>query len=219
MATRSLARSTTAPDRGTERATEARSRKRAAPTRRAPLTASSPALLRAGSDDDFRGMVHDLLAFSHHLEACRDGFATLMGITGVQYELLQAVRRFGEQADPAGGPESRAGISVGQAAARLHRSGAFITMEAGKLVERGLMRKQDDPADARRVLLTLTQDGEGLIERVAPHQQKVNDVLFECLDEARFRQLRELARELVGCGDRAANLIDFLVRDATARAA
>lgn len=210
MATRTLNRSTA------ERA-EPRGRKRAAAqARRAPLTASRPALLRAGSDDDFRGMVHDLLAFSHHLEACRDGFATLMGITGVQYELMQAVRRFGEQADPGASP---GGISVGQAAARLHRSGAFITMEAGKLVERGLMRKQDDPADARRVLLTLTPEGEALIERVAPHQQKVNDVLFECLDEARFRQLRELARELVGCGDRAANLIEFLVRDATARAA
>jgi len=41
-------------------------------------------------------------------------------------------------------------------------------------------------------------------------QQQVNDVLFACLDRKNFDRLRTLAAELVGCGDRATALIDYL---------
>ena len=53
-------------------------------------------------------------------------------------------------------------------------------------------------------------DLEALARSLAPVQQQVNDVLFACLDRKGFERLRALAAELVGCGDRAASLIDYL---------
>ena len=74
--------------------------------RRTPLTVSRPALLAHGSDAEFRGLIHDLIAYGHKLDACRDAFAAIAGISGVQYEILMLASR----AD---------GLSVGEVAARL----------------------------------------------------------------------------------------------------
>ena len=54
----------------------------------------------------------------------------------------------------------------------------------------------------REVHVPLVARWPGL-RRMAPHQRRVNDVLFACLDARRFRALRKLAAELVACGDRA----------------
>jgi DNA-binding MarR family transcriptional regulator len=108
------------------------------------------------------------------------------------------------------------GLSVGEVAGRLHRSGAFITIEANKLVQRGLLEKASDPGDGRRVLLKMTAKSEALVERLSPHQRKINDVLFECLDAKRFKQLRGLAADLVACGDRAVAMLELLLHEAEA---
>ena len=168
-----------------------------------PATVSRPALLVDGSDAEFRGLIHDLIAYGHRLDACRDAFAAIAGISGVQYELLMLVSR----AD---------GLSVGEVAARLHRSGAFITIEANKLAGRGILDKLSDPADRRRVLLKTNAQSRALLERMAPYQRRINDVLFERLDARRFVQLRRLARDLVESGDRAVALLEFMLHEAKA---
>src|SRR5436190_2397722 len=177
----------------------ARSRRRGTP----PRTISRPALLVDGSDGEFRGLIHDLIAYGHRLDACRDAFAAIVGISGVQYEILMLVSR----AD---------GLSIGEVAERLHRSGAFITIEANKLVARGILEKDSDPADGRRVLLKCNGKARALLERLAPYQRRINDVLFERLDARRFRQLRLLAGDLVVSGDRAVAMLQFMLHDAKA---
>jgi DNA-binding MarR family transcriptional regulator len=174
----------------------ARSRKRSA-----PLTVSRPALLARGSDAEFRGLIHDLIAYGHRLDACRDAFAAIGGISGVQYEIVMLVSRAER-------------LSIGEVAGRLHRSGAFITIEANKLAERGVLEKTSDPADGRKVLLRCTARGQEIIERMAPYQRRINDVLFECLDAKRFRELRTLASDLVACGDKAVAMLGLLMREA-----
>ena len=168
-----------------------------------PATVSRPALLVDGSDAEFRGLIHDLIAYGHRLDTCRDAFAASVGVSGVQYEILMLVSR----AD---------GLSIGEVAERLHRSGAFITIEANKLAERGILEKTSDPADGRRVLLKNTARSLELLRRLAPYQQRINDVLFESLVARRFRQLRALSSELLKCGDRAVAMLDFLRREAQA---
>ncbi len=177
----------------------ARARRKAAP----PATVSRPALLVDGSDAEFRGLIHDLIAYGHRLDACRDAFAAIAGISGVQYEILMLVSR----AD---------GLSVGEVAARLHRSGAFITIEANKLASRGILDKGSDPEDGRRVLLKMNARSAQLLQRLAPFQRRVNDVLFERLDARRFAQLRRLARDLVESGERAGALLEFMLHEARA---
>ena len=169
----------------------------------APLTVSRKALLAGGSDEQFRGLIHDLIAYGHRLDACRDAFAAIIGVSGAQYEILMLVSR-------------TEGLSVGEVAARLHRSGAFITMEANKLVERGMLDKAADPADGRRVILRKSKRTLELLARLAPYQVRINDVLFERLDARRFRELRALAADLVASGDRAVAMLDFLLREAEA---
>src|SRR5918994_400753 len=120
-----------------------------------PLTVSRAALIAGGADGEFRGLIHDLIAYGHKLEACRDAFAAIAGISGAQYEILMLVSR----AD---------GLSIGEVAARLHRSGAFITIEANKLAERGILEKAADPQDGRRVILTANGKSMQLLERLAP---------------------------------------------------
>jgi DNA-binding MarR family transcriptional regulator len=106
------------------------------------------------------------------------------------------------------------GLSIGEVAARLHRSGAFITIEANKLAAQGILEKASDPADGRKVLLRMNSKSEGLLARLAPYQRRINDVLFESLDAKRFRALRALAGELVADGDRAVAMLDYLKREA-----
>ena len=171
--------------------------------RKLPLTVSRSALLAQGSDAEFRGLIHDLIAYGHRLDACRDAFAAIAGISGVQYEILMRVSR----AD---------GLPVGEVAARLHRSGAFITIEANKLVAAGILEKASDPADGRRVLLRCSSKSLQLLEKLAPYQRRINDVLFEFLDAKRFRGLRALAAELVASGDRAVALTEVLLHEAKA---
>jgi DNA-binding MarR family transcriptional regulator len=168
-----------------------------------PLTVSRAALLSGGSDAEFRRLIHDLIAYGHKLDACRDAFAAIASISGLQYEILMLVSR----AD---------GLAVGEVAARLHRSGAFITIEANRLVERGILEKAPDPDDGRRVLLQNTAKGVELLERLAPYQRRVNDVLFGFADAKRFRELRALAAELVGRGDRAVAMLELLLHEAEA---
>jgi DNA-binding MarR family transcriptional regulator len=172
-------------------------RRRSAP----PATVSRPALLVKGSDGAFRGLIHDLIAYGHRLDACRNAFAAMAGVSGVQYEILMLVSR----AD---------GLAVGEVASRLHRSGAFITIEANRMVERGILAKGSDPADGRRVLLFATPKSQVLLKRLAPFQVRVNDVLFERLDAKRFRELRRLAQELLAAGDRAVAMLEFLQQEA-----
>jgi DNA-binding MarR family transcriptional regulator len=166
-----------------------------------PPTVSRAALLSGGSDAEFRGLIHDLIAYGHKLDACRDAFAAIAGISGVQYEILMLVSR----AD---------GLAVGEVAARLHRSGAFITIEANKMAGRGILDKASDPEDGRRVLLKMNARSHELLERIAPYQQRINDVLFDFVDAKRFRELRALAGDLVARGDRAVAMLDLLIREA-----
>ena len=168
----------------------------------APVTVSRAALLVGGSDAEFRGLIHDLIAYGHRLDTCRDAFAAIVGISGAQYEILMLVSR------------ATGLLSIGEVATRLHRSGAFITIEANKLVAHGILEKVADPDDGRRVLLRPNQKSAELLERLAPFQRRVNDQLFDRLDAKRFRQLRALARDLVESGDRAVAMIEFMLRDA-----
>jgi DNA-binding MarR family transcriptional regulator len=158
---------------------------------------SRRSLLVIGSDEQFRSMIHDLIAYGHRLDGCRDAFSQIVGVSGAQYEILMLVSR-------------AEGLSVGEVAARLHRSGAFITIESNRLVARGILEKAADPEDGRRMLLRPNAKSRQLLQALAPTQRRINDILFACLDAKRFRTLRRLARDLVDCGDRAMAQIEAL---------
>lgn len=167
------------------------------------LTVSKPTLLTDGSDDAFRGLLHDMFSVAARLEQIRGRFGAFIGLTGPQYTILAAIRQFG-----AGG-----GVGVSRLAERLHLSGAFVTIETNKLAKLGLITKTPNALDLRRVDLALTARGSDALAALAPLQREVNDTLFEPLSAPSFAALCATMRALAESGTRAAALADYLMDD------
>jgi DNA-binding MarR family transcriptional regulator len=165
-----------------------------------PLTISRPGLLIDGSDRHFRRLVHGLFGFLVRHEAIRVGHAACIGLGGVEYTVLISIGHLAADGD----------VSVKDVAAHLHVSGAFVTTITGKLVRKGLVDKRPDPADRRRVCLTVTERGQRCLADLAPVQRQVNDVEFACLDRQRFLLLLDIVDKLIDCGDRAMALQAYL---------
>lgn len=173
------------------------------------LTVSRRALLSGGNDQLFREMVTDLIAISLTTESVRAALGARIGITGPQYSILVAILRMrqGEH------------VRVRDVAAYLHVSAAFVTAEAGKLAQRGLLRKLPSTSDGRSRLLSLTRQGEAQLERLTPDIREVNDRFFASLDRSDFLCLSRIARELVKDSKQALEFLSLAAPDRTDRSA
>ena len=168
----------------------------------APLTVTRPELLINNSDADFRNLVNHLLAFSGLLESIRTGFAEYIGLSGIQYTILICIAHLDEQ---------QRGVSIKNIANHLALSGAFITIETGKLDGHGLVRKVKNPEDGRGVLVKVTKDGNRLLSKLAPIQQNTNDKLFASLNRNDFMFLNKLVDRMVIDAQDASALLTYLV--------
>lgn len=164
----------------------------------AALTVNASQLLVDGSDLEFRQFVHDALAFSSRLQAVRDGFARLLGLTGIQYTILISIYHLEF--------EQRVGINT--IAAHLHLSGTFVTTETNKLVKRGLIDKTRDGQDRRRINLSTTERAREDLSRLGRVQCHVNDAHFAPLSAQGFNRLRAIMPALVASTDRALRLLN-----------
>jgi DNA-binding MarR family transcriptional regulator len=166
-----------------------------------PLTVDRPELLTDGTDRDFRVFLHAFMVFARRIEAVRAHLAEMIGVSSPQYEILSHLRH-----------AAAGGLTVTEAAERLHCSGAFITTETGKLFRAGLVLRKRDPLDARRVRLTLAPECERRFREIAPLQRQLNDTLFAALTARQFQVLREVFPKLADDGDRAIALAEFQVK-------
>lgn len=170
------------------------------PTFPAPLTVSRPELIANGSDYDFRRLVHNFSAFAARHEAVRAGHGARIGLTGVAYSTLIAVRHLEDIAD----------VSVKLLAEHLHVSAPFATTMVGKLIKLGLLAKESDPEDRRKAQLHVTAKGHAALATLAPSQRRINDVQFGCLALSDLRYLVDILERLIECGDRAVALQAYL---------
>ncbi|GAB3626602.1 MarR family transcriptional regulator [Pandoraea terrae] len=157
------------------------------------LTITHPACLIDGSDTEFRHLINGLLPFAARLLSVRDGFGSLIGLTGIQYSLLRSVTHLAEKGD----------VTVNQLADHLHLSGAFVTIETNKLKTLNLIDKEQNPEDRRKMRLTVTAAGAKLLRELTPSQQHINDVLFDGISRTEFKVLCAVVDRLVNNGDRA----------------
>ena len=160
------------------------SRPRAAPL---PLTVSRAELLTGGRDDAFRALITDMLRFGAELQAAREALAHALGVTPPQYTILMAVAR----SDDPGGP------TVSEVAAELEVSVPFIVTQSRALVAAGLLCKQADKLDRRRVRLLITSPGRRALVKLASRQRRLNDTLFAPLSRADFKTLQRVMRALL----------------------
>lgn len=163
-------------------------------------TISRPQLMVDGSDIAFRQFVHDTLAFSARLQAVRGQLGAVIGLSGTQYTVLIAIAHLS-------GNDQKVGVN--QVAEHLHFSGAFITIEINKLVASGLVEKDTDEHDRRRVILTITPKARALLNELAPVQRPVNDMLFRAMSAADFERTRKLMTDMVQAADEAIRLLDY----------
>lgn len=157
-------------------------------------------LMVGGSDRAFRQFLHDTLAFSARLQAVRGQLGAVIGLSATQYTVLIAIAHLSADDEKVG---------VNQVAEHLHFSGAFITIEINKLVASGLVEKETDADDRRRVVLTITPKARELLNELAPMQRPVNDMLFRGLSAADFDRFRKLMSGMVEAADEAIRLLDY----------
>ena len=158
-------------------------------------TTSRPEFLDPdGSDRTFRATVYDLLAVGARMQDVRDHLAAGIGVSGPPYAILMAILHMQSEAEGAGGR------AVGR---RLHVSGPFVTAQANRLVELGLVEKRPNPADGRGVLLCLTAEGRRRISHAAPVIQEANDSFFAALSKVDFLVLGDIAARLEKSSEQA----------------
>jgi DNA-binding MarR family transcriptional regulator len=167
-------------------------------------TTTRPELLVNNSDHHFRRLVHGLFAFFARHETVRSGHGAAIGLAGVEYTVLISIGHLSIQGD----------VSVRTIADHLHLSGAFVTTLTNKLLARGLITKDEDEQDRRRVCLRVTEKGRDLLAQLALTQQQVNDVQFGCLSAAEFHLLLDLVERLVEASDKAIVLQRYLAETA-----
>jgi DNA-binding MarR family transcriptional regulator len=166
-------------------------------------TVSIPRLMVDGSDRAFRHFIHDALAFFTRLQAVRSQLGAVIGLSGTQYTVLIAIAHLNDKDRK---------IGVNQVAEHLHFSGAFATIEINKLVARGLVHKNVDSQDRRRVILAVSPRGRALLNELAAVQRPINDMLFRGLSASDFRKMRKLMSGMVDAADEAARLIENRLR-------
>ena len=162
-----------------------------------PLTISRPEMLVDGSDRAFRSLVHGLFAFLARHEAVRAGHGARIGLVGIEYTVLISIGHLGVH---------EGDVSVNRIAEHLYLSGAFVTTVTNKLLQRKLIHKTPDPNDRRRVRLEISEKGWALLAELAPVQRQVNDVQFDCLSAAEFKQLSKMIDRLIDSSNRALRL-------------
>ena len=172
------------------------------------LTVSAPALLNEGTDRDFRRLVHNLFGFLARHEAIREGHGAFIGLAGIEYTILISIAHLSAEAD----------VSVRTLADHLHLSGAFVTTMTNKLLAKGLVDKRMDPADRRRLCLTVTSRARDLLATLAPAQCQVNDVEFGHLSAREFQALAGMVERLLESSQRALSLQRYLTENARAAA-
>ena len=168
--------------------------------RQAALTVSRPDLLVNGSDQHFRRLVHSLFAFFARHSAIREGHGAFIDLAGIEYTILISIRHLSADHH----------VGVRDVAEHLHMSGAFTTTITNKLLEKGLIKKDVDVDDRRRLRLTVTRRGENLLNQLAPVQRQVNDLQFGCLSAKEFAQLLDMIERLVDSSDGAVAMQRYL---------
>lgn len=150
-----------------------------APRYTPPLTISHEALLANGGDHQFRAAVYLMNMVLSRLQTCRESFGALLGLTGTQFAVLLGVAH----------EQNGSGVTIRKLADHLSIAAPHVTTEVGRMVDMGLLMKDRHDTDRRSVLTKLTSKGREYVEQVSPVVLKINDYLFEGVEETEFKAL------------------------------
>ncbi len=106
-------------------------------------------------------------------------------ITPLQFAVLKALEELG--------PSTQRSISsyIAMEPSNIHPM--LHRMTAGDLVT-----MVPDPEDKRRSIISMTDEGRGLLERIRPLEEESNELLLQVLNEEQKKQFLELLNIVVG---------------------
>ncbi|MCM3666508.1 MarR family transcriptional regulator [Mesobacillus subterraneus] len=86
--------------------------------------------------------------------------------------------------------------TIQQIAQSILISSGSMTYVIDKLEQRGLLKRNACPGDRRASHITLTPDGEGLMEKIMPEHEDLIDSLFDSLSADEEQELIRLLRKI-----------------------
>jgi DNA-binding MarR family transcriptional regulator len=135
------------------------------------------------TDSDYRDQANfrcSLRKFLHFSEEQ----ARSHGITPQQHLLLLVIR----------GHDSYPAVTVGEAAEALQIRHHSASLLVDRCVKRGLLDRREDPIDRRRVQLSLTSEGEHILERITlSNRREMRDLEEQLFPGTLLQKLHELA--------------------------
>jgi DNA-binding MarR family transcriptional regulator len=152
-----------------------------------PLTTTLKSFVKDGSDRAFRELIYTLVALANQMNSHLKLFATLIGVSEAQVEMLRVI---------AERPEA----TVGLLAQQLYVTSQFVTIEIGDLVKKGIVEKKPNEADRRSMFLRLTTKGESLLRELSAIMRMANDIHFRSLTEERAKLLQEMLSAILTDG-------------------
>ncbi|MCC7371806.1 MAG: winged helix-turn-helix transcriptional regulator [Chloroflexi bacterium] len=99
-------------------------------------------------------------------------------------------------------PVSDPGLRVSEVARGLGVTLPTVTAVMDKLVERGLVRRDDDPTDRRQHVCRLTSDGNALLQRLMAGRRAFTNMLMEHLDDDELATFLNGMQVLLRAGER-----------------
>lgn len=124
-----------------------------------------------------------------HLEELRYFWAKALGISGPQWMILMALADL----------DDKDGVPVNVVSKKLHVDPSFVTTQSKMLEKKGFLRRKPSTADARIVLMSLTDKTYKQMAGLAAQQEALNDFVFAELSN---KQLDELIDTLSGLRNR-----------------
>jgi DNA-binding MarR family transcriptional regulator len=136
------------------------------------------------ADSDYRDQADFRCALRQFLRFTEDQ-ARAAGITPQQYLLLLIVR----------GHHSYPNVSIGDVAdaMQIRHHSASLLVDRG--VKRGLLRREEDRIDRRRALVSLTRDGQNMLDRVMISARRELGQLEDVLWRDSFRTALKVIRD------------------------
>ena len=101
-----------------------------------------------------------------------------------------------------GGEPGTSALRVSEVARLLGVTLPTVTAVMDKLVERGLVRRDEDPADRRQTLCRLTPPGQQTIERLMAGHRAYTETLLHYLSEDELAVVLRSMRLLIGAAER-----------------
>jgi DNA-binding MarR family transcriptional regulator len=125
------------------------------------------------TDDDYRDQADFRCALRRFFRFAEEQARTL-GITPQQHFLLVLVR----------GHRSHPKVTIGELAEALQLRQSSTSLLVDRSVKRGLLDRQEDPADRRRAMVSLTDEGQQILDRI----MRANRRELGMLRDALFRE-------------------------------